>query len=390
MKIGIVCPNSIARGGGVQSYVFAIQAVLKKRGHEAVIITLRPKEYRDKEKRGVIFLGAGTDFRSPMQTTTQISASIDTSEIDEMLERENFDVLHFHEPWIPVLSRQILSRSNVANVGTFHAKLPDTLMSKTISRVVTPYTKPLLKYLDVLTAVSPAASEYVSSLTDEPIVIVPDGIDLKHFHAPRGVAKTASNQTKTLLYVNRLEKRKGLKYLLRAYKIVSYDRDDISLVIVGDGPDRSKLEQYARELELPRVKFLGYISEARKAKLFRSSDLFVTPALHGESFGIVLLEAMASGLPIVAGDNDGYSYVMQGLGALSLVNVRDSIEFARRIELMLGEPTIRSLWRKWALEYVKQFDYERVVDRYLEVYEQAILAKALPKKRKRAARAARR
>lgn len=370
MKIGLVCPNSLARGGGVQEVVLALQAGLKKRGHEATIITLRPSEYKNREKRGVIFLGGGTDFRSPMQTTTQISASITTSDIDEMLEREQFDILHFHEPWIPVLSRQILSRSNSINIATFHAKVLETMMARTVMKMVTPYTKSILSYLDVLTAVSPAAADYVRTLTEDPILFVPNGIDLNRFHAPRRSANKTTNQT--ILYVGRLERRKGLKYLLNAYKIVSEKNDNVNLLIAGDGPDRAKLEQYANQLDLPRVKFLGYVSESKKISLLHSSDLFISPAIHGESFGIVLLEAMASGLPTVASDNDGYTQLMQGLGSLSLVNVRDALEFARRIELMLTEPTLRQLWRKWAASYIKNYSYENVVDQYEAVYEQAL------------------
>lgn len=369
MKIGLVCPYSLARGGGVQEVVQALAVTLKRRGHEAVIITQRPSEYKNRQKKGVIFLGGGVDIHS-FKTSNQISASITSEEIDEMLEREKFDLLHFHEPWIPLLSRQILTRSNSINIATFHAKVLETMMARTIMKVVTPYTKSILGYIDVLTAVSPAAASYVQSLTEESIKIVPNGIDLKRFHRPRHLNGSTGQQT--ILYIGRLERRKGVKYLLDAYKLVSLNRPDVSLIIAGDGPDRLKLEMYAAELDLPNVKFLGYVSETRKVKLLHSSSLFVSPAIHGESFGIVLLEAMASALPTVAADNDGYSHLMQGLGSLSLVNARDSLEFSRRIELLLAEPSLRKLWRGWAASYIKQFSYEDIVTQYEEIYEQAL------------------
>lgn len=371
MKIGLVCPYSLARGGGVQELIMALQRGLNERGHDAVIISQRPKEFKNKNKKGVVFLGGSVDFRSPMQTNALLSASITTEEIDEMLAREKFDILHFHEPWQPVLSRQILTRSNSVNIATFHAKVLETVMARTVMRVVTPYTRSVLEYLDTITAVSPAAADYVRTLTDKEIHIVPNGIDLEHFKAPKRPDNTAEG-TKTILYIGRLERRKGLKYLLNAYKVVSQNRDDVDLVIAGDGVDRAKLEQYAAQLELPRVKFLGQVSDAKKVELLRTAELFVSPAIHGESFGIVLLEAMASGLPTVAGDNQGYSHLMQGLGALSLVNVRDAIEFARRMELMLSEPTLRKLWREWAADYVKQFSYDNVISQYEAVYEESI------------------
>ncbi|HEY5806080.1 MAG TPA: glycosyltransferase family 4 protein, partial [Candidatus Saccharimonadales bacterium] len=170
MKIGLVCPYSIAKGGGVLEIVRALQIGLKRRGHDAYIITPRPQGHEDEPGDHVIFVGGSTDFRSPTKTTIQISASVSES-IREMLEKENFDILHFHEPWIPMLSAQILARSEAINVATFHAKLPETAVSRTMAKVITPYTKPILKYIDALTAPSNAAAEYVCSLTDAPVAI---------------------------------------------------------------------------------------------------------------------------------------------------------------------------------------------------------------------------
>lgn len=373
MKIGLICPYSLSRGGGVQEHVLALQTGLKKRGHDVVIITHRPSEYKNRRKNGVIFLGSGVDFRTLMSTTSQLSASITTEEIDDMLAREQFDILHFHEPWQPFLSRQILSRNSTAVVvATFHSKVLETIVARSMMRIVTPYTKSILGYIDTFTAVSQSAADYVQTMTDKQILFVPNGIDLNRYHSPRNPNDVLNGGPKTILYVGRLEKRKGVKHLLNAYQIVSQARENTSLIIAGDGPDRVKLEQYAAYLGLTQVKFLGFVSETKKINLLHSADLFVTPALYGESFGIVLLEAMASGLPTVAGDNLGYSQLMQGLGSLSLVNVQDSLEFARRIELMLGEPTLRKLWRKWANEFVKQFNYTNIIDQYELVYEQAL------------------
>src|SRR4051812_5161668 len=112
MKIGLVCPYSLAKGGGVQEIVKAMQTELIKRGHEVKIITPQPKDISSIDTNGVLFLGAGNDLRSPMGTTSQLSASTGNEEIEQALEAEKFDILHFHEPWQPILSRQILTRSN--------------------------------------------------------------------------------------------------------------------------------------------------------------------------------------------------------------------------------------------------------------------------------------
>lgn len=369
MKIGLVCPYNIALGGGVQEIVFALQEHLAERGHTVKIITAQPRQRRKVDTSNIIFLGSAIDLRWPNQTTAPFSSTIDTEAIEQVMDVEKFDILHFHEPWVPALSRQILARSQSVNIATFHAKVPETIVNRTLALVITPYMQTVLNDLHELTAASEPAAEYVRSLTDRPVTIIPNGIDLERFR--RG-QRLEPKQTKTILYVGRLEGRKGLRYLLMAYQLLAQDLPDVRLVIAGNGPERRRLEFMAQELDLPNVEFLGYISEEQKVELLASSDLFCSPAVYGESFGIVLLEAMASGLVTVAGNNSGYASVMQGLGAVSLVNPRDIPEFARRMKLLLTEPKLRTLWQSWARQYVQQFSYDAVVDQYEALYKRAL------------------
>ena len=369
MKIGLVCPYNITKGGGVNEIVLATHDELINRGHTVRIITPMPRDAEVVDIPNVIFAGTSTDFRSPMHTTVQVSASYDTDKIKDMLEHEQFDILHFHEPWIPMISRQILQQSSSVNIATFHAKVPETLMSRTVIRVVTPYLKSVMKYLHHLTAVSDSAAEYAAGLTDEPITIIPNGIDLEKY---RKAAPAKSKGSKTILYIGRLEGRKGVKYLLQAYQLLSQEVDDVQLIIAGDGPNREKLELLAEDLKLPNVSFLGYISQELKIELLEQADIYCSPAIYGESFGIVLLEAMAKGTVTVAGNNSGYSDVMQELGALSIVNPHDPVEFARRLKLLIENKALRDLWQKWAAEYVQQFSYQHVVDKYEALYHEAL------------------
>lgn len=369
MKIGLVCPYNVARGGAVQEIVKEMSSGLTALGHEVKIITGQPKTLGDMDTSGMVFLGTATDFRSPTHTLASFSMSVDMEAVEQMIEAEQFDILHFHEPWVPVLSRQILSRSKSVNIATFHAQVPETVFNRTLTKVVTPYLKSFLKDLHEMTAVSEAAAEYVSTLTDRPISLIPNAINLDDYkHTPR--AKTGS--PKKILYVGRLEHRKGVKYLLQAYQILSQDEEDVSLIIAGDGPDREKLELLAEELDLRNITFLGYVSHELKLQLLAEADLFCSPAIFGESFGIVLLEAMATGLVTVAGNNAGYSSVMQELGAISLVNPRDSVDFARRLKLLLEETELRQLWQSWAHEYVQQFDYAKIIKQYDKLYRTAL------------------
>jgi phosphatidylinositol alpha-mannosyltransferase len=371
MRVGIVCPYNIWRGGGVQECVLALQAELEQRGHYARVLTPQSRDGRKQQLANVIFLGGGTEVKSPFATTAQLSASANPDALQAVLDDENFDVLHFHEPWVPILSRQLLSRSQSANVATFHAKLPDTIMSRTIERVITPYTKSILKYFDTLTAVSPAAGQYVKTLTHKPLTIVPNGIDLKKYQSSGEAAKSNGNH---ILYIGRLERRKGIRYLLKAFKLLKARVPDAKLTIAGDGADHQKLQIFVRENKISGVTFAGFVDETEKLRLLKKADLFCSPAIFGESFGIVLLEAMATGTVTIAGNNPGYSAVMQGRGAISIVNPKDTPEFARRMELLLQDDEIRQLWRSWAAKHVAQFDYSRVVDAYESLYKQALKA----------------
>jgi phosphatidylinositol alpha-mannosyltransferase len=367
MKIGLVCPYNIFKGGGVQEHVLAVQSELIRRGHTVKIITPWPRSYRGDEPKNVIFMGASTDMKS-FRTTVQVSATGNRDRISEVLEAEQFDILNFHEPWVPIISRQILAKSKAINIGTFHAKLPDTAVSKTIEKVITPYTKSILNSLHTLTAVSESAAHYVRQLTDVPIELIPNGIDLSKYEpAPKSKTKEP-----TIFYIGRLEKRKGVKYLLKAFAHVQKTIPEATLLIGGDGPDRERLEEYAEDLELTNVTFLGFLSEADKLKLLQSSTVFCSPALYGESFGIVLLEAMACGTPIVAGDNSGYVGVLQERGKLSLISPTQTIEFSRRLELLLTDKGLRDVWNEWAASYVRQFDYPKIVDKYERLFTTAL------------------
>jgi len=371
MRIGLLCPYNVFNGGGVQECVRALQAIYEKRGHYAKIVTPHPREYTGEIPDSVITLGASMNTTAFAGTAWQWSVSVDTDAIDEVLEREKFDVLHFHEPWIPLWGRQLVLRSNAANVATMHGRFLDTMTAKTLTTVVIPYTRPMIKHFDAFTAVSEPATEYLLSLKQVPITLVPNGIDIKRYSAkPSGSFKHPKN--KTIFYVGRLEDRKGILYLLKAFDELTNEHDDVQLLIAGKGPDEKSLKKYVSSNKISNVTFLGFISDEEKIYHLHKADVFCSPAIYGESFGIVLLEAMAAECPIVAGDNTGYQSVLVDKGALSLVNPRDTIDFARRLSLMLYDEELRKIWKNWAKKYVRQFDYPKIADQYYQIYEQAI------------------
>jgi len=274
------------------------------------------------------------------------------------------------------LARQILLISDAAHVGTFHANLIDSVAAKSLVNLFLPYGRGIGEKLDLITAVSPAPAKVL--LDKDPdhrlvknIRYIPNGIDLQKFQNRPSLA-IKHPKMKSILYIGRLEGRKGLKYLLQSYSELTKRCDNVQLLIAGSGPEEQKLRELVVELEIPRVTFLGFISDEDKIHHLHRADVFCSAATRGESFGIVLLEAMAAGCPIVAGDNVGYQSVLKDTGAISLVNPRDTIDFARRLEIMLFNNDLRSVWLKWAKSYIKQYDYKNIVDMYEKAYEDAI------------------
>lgn len=372
MKIGIVCPyNMFQFAGGVQDIVVNLQHYLRAKGHDVKIITPRPRAHYDAVAEDYILVGRSAKMNTPFNTMVDVGFEADGDEIQSILDREQFDVIHFHEPWVPVLSRQILSRSTCVNVATFHAKLPESLLSKSIINSIVPYTKSILKYIHAYTAVSPAAAEHLQSLSSEYIEIIPNGIELSRF-TERPVQARSKKDKKSIVYLGRLEKRKGVENLLTAYAKLRDTYSDVELKIAGNGVKNTSLRRLVSQYKIPDVSFLGFIDESDKVELLASADVFCSPALYGESFGIVLLEAMAVGTPVVAGNNSGYSSVMTGKGRLSLVNPLSTTDFTQRLELLLYDEDIRSMWKSWAAQEVKRYDFKVIADAYESVYKQAI------------------
>jgi len=370
MRIGLICPYDITKAGGVQEIVINLKNELIKRGHYVRIITPQPSSLDNLDINDILFIGESKNMRSPTHTTVQVGATNKLSKIEEILSKEQFDILHFHEPWVPVLSRQILQKSQSINVATFHAKVPETQLSRTVTKVFTPYLKSVLENIDIMTAVSNSAAEYAKSLTELEIKIIPNGINIKDYNLTR---QPDNLDIPTILFIGRLERRKGVKYLIKAFALLQNKHPNVQLIIAGDGPGRNKLEDLVQSLGLNNVSFLGYISEKDKKILLAKSNLFCSPAIFGESFGIVLLEAMAAGIVTVAGNNSGYKEVLKDVGSLSLADPLQCQDFAQKLELFLYNQDLRKLWQHWAKDYIKQFSFTTIVDKYEALYSQALM-----------------
>ncbi len=369
MKIALFTPYNIFKGGGVQEHVQYQAQILRKRGHHVDVITPKPRNHDDELPEGILYLGNSARIRAPHATSADVSISLDVEAIDEVLAND-YDIIHVHEPMVPIGGRQILSRAeelDIVRVGTFHAALPGNRLGKSLVSTYKSYARAVLPHVDVITAVSPAAIGYIQEYTEKDINYIPNGYDSTTYKA-----RKAERDPYLILFIGRLEKRKGAKQAIRAFAELKQSKPEVVLKIAGDGPLKKSLEQYVQDYEIKDVEFLGFIDDETKLDLLSRCSIYTSPALYGESFGIVLAEAMAMQAPIVAHHNDGYKWVLSETGRLSLVDCNDATAYAERMQLMMEDEVIRKVWQKWAKEYVKQFDYEKVVDEYEKLYKSAL------------------
>ena len=191
MKIGLVCPYHIFRDGGVQEHILALLEEYRSRGHHVKIITPQPRDHKGPAPEFVILLGTSINTKAFTGTAWQWSFSVGTDAIDEVFAREKFDILHFHEPWIPVWGRQLVLRSKSANVATMHGRI-DNVTGKAIISAFIPYTKPMLRHFDAFTASAEVSAEYFRTLSKRPITIVPNGINLAKYSPKPSKAMASS------------------------------------------------------------------------------------------------------------------------------------------------------------------------------------------------------
>ncbi|KKU19810.1 MAG: Glycosyl transferase, group 1 family protein [Candidatus Saccharibacteria bacterium GW2011_GWA2_46_10] len=382
MKIGLVCPyNMFERAGGVQQVVQHLHDGLTKKGHTVKIITQRPSGFKGSVPDDYILLGITRDFKGGFGVAGNWGMPVNGEEIEQALDREKFDVINFHEPWVPILAWSMLPYSAAAHVGTFHANLIDNIAAKSWPRIFTPYARGIGAKMHLLTAVSPAPASLLISKASKKweddlirnIRYIPNGVDLKLYKPFKKRQPLSGPNTKTVVYVGRLDRRKGIHWLLRAFAQLQADMPNLHLIVAGEGSYRTRLLEIVKTEKIHNAQFVGYVTDEEKRRLLGNADVVCAPALYGESFGIVLLEAMAMGAPLLAGNNLGYINIMTGHGRIGLIDPKATVDFANRLNVFLTDEGLRKFLRQWNLTEVKKYDYPKIVDQYEAAYGEALV-----------------
>ena len=368
MRVGLVSPYDFASPGGVNDHVRQLARRLTETGHEARIFA--PSSRADVGFDKARFYRIGTPIAVPANdSVARITLSFHlANQVAAIVADERFDVLHFHEPLMPALPMTMLRMSTTANVGTFHVYA----RSNVGYYYGRPLLQPYLGHLHRAIAVSEPARAFVNRyFPDFPVRVIPNGIDLDVYNPDVTPIRHLRDDNLNILFVGRLEKRKGLGDLLRAYRAITSRIPHARLIIVGDGPLRGRAEAYIARHRLSNVLMAGYVPETVKPRYYNSADIFCAPATGAESFGIVLLEALASGLPVVATEVPGYMSVLESGKDSITVPPKNWRELAASLVILARDAELRRRLSDYALHKARRYSWDVVASEIVGVYQEA-------------------
>ncbi len=365
MKIGLVSPYDYAFPGGVVTHISYLARYFMAAGHKVKVLASCSKKGISYFGEEVIPIGKPFPIPSAGSIARVALSPWLPAQVRKVLAREKFDILHIHEPFGSFLSFWALTESNTINVGTFHAyhtKPRGYWLGK-------PIFKRLLPKLKAKIAVSKPAMEFVSRHLPGDYQIITNGVDIERFYPQGPVIDKFADGKLNILFVGRLETRKGLDYLLGAYGKVKKQFPNIRLIVVGPGTRlRPRYEKIIQDKGLTDVFFAGFVPDTELPKYYRTAHLFCSPAIGGESFGIILLEAMASGKPVIASNIEGYANVISHKEDGLLIPPKDEEALAEAILFLLNnEPLRREMGFKGRAK-AEKYSWENIARRVMDCY----------------------
>ena len=370
MKIAMVSPYDFTWPGGVTAHVAQLARALGRSGHEVQVLAPHSPSRDFQDSDLLVPFGRSVPLPSGGSTARVTLSWWLYPKIRALLKKEQFDIIHLHEPMVPILPLCVLEFSKSVNVGTFHA----SYSRQHLYRAFQPIIKRLQKRLHGSIADSPSARRYVNNTFPGEYEIIPNGIDYKHFSANVAPLPQYQDGKLNILFVGRLEKRKGLRYLLEAYSMLKCEMPNTRLIVVGPGNPDKESYRILSSHGLRDVEFAGRVSYDELPRYYATADIFCSPATGGESFGIVLLEAMSAGKPVVASDIEGFRGIMtdgeQGL----LVPKKDTGALANALGRLARDPELRSKLGGQGSRSAEDYRWEVVAGRVEEYYNRCIQA----------------
>lgn len=374
LKVGMVLDDGLDKPDGVQQYVLDIGTWLSAQGHDVHYLvgetTRTDIPQVHSLSRNIAVNSNGNRLTIPLFARR--------SQLRDFLRQHQFDVLHIQTPYSPMMGEQLilLAPKQTAIIGTFHI-LPNNQLILVGTALLGWWSRRSLRRFDSMLSVSTAAQDFALQTFAVNSQVLPNVVDYERFKTAKPF-KQYTDKVPTILFLGRLVPRKGCQTLLHAVAELSRQMNvpPFRVVICGRGPLEAKLRRYVAENGIQNlVEFTGFVSEEDKPRYYASADIAVFPSSGGESFGIVLLEAMASGkAAVLAGDNPGYRSVMHPKPEL-LFDPNNAGMLAQRIRELLADSKKRHGLARWGSTYTKDFDVHTVGAQLLDVYHQALHTK---------------
>jgi len=363
-RIGIVCPYGWDTPGGVQSHVGDLAEYLIAQGHYVSVLAPVINE----EAIPDYVTSAGRPISIPYNGAVAriLFGPLAFARVKQWIGSGNFDLLHLHEPAIPSISLLACWAAEGPLVGTFHA----ASTKQKIAFAITPFIEPVIEKLTARIAVSEAARETLQIHLDTDAVVVPNGIYAKKFSDAHSDPRWSGN---TIGFIGRFEEsRKGLSVLIDALPSIIEKIPDVRVIVAGPGNPATVLEEMEPHLR-QRFTFLGRISEEDKANFMSSVSIYVAPNTGGESFGIILAEALAGGASVLASDIPAFDSLLGHGKYGSLFQSENSEDLAKRAIELFNSPELRRTIARAGREYAQSFDWDVVAERIYDVYEMAMV-----------------
>lgn len=373
MKILQVCPYDYSRPGGVKTHIENLSENLRLIGHEVKVIAPNINSC-DVVESHINFFGKNESLNiGGTKIDMNIALKDERKLMKEFLDKECFDIIHYHTIWNPFVPFQVRYYSSAKNVATFHdTPASGFIGQKIVGKFLMPAVSSIIsKYLDGIISVSESQSRYINKYTSKKPIIIPNGINPAAVSQGTPIEKYKDGKF-NLLFLGRFEERKGLMFALKAFKVLKEKYEDFRLIIAGDGDGRTEAEEFIRSNNLQDLVFLGFVDEDTKLDLLKTADVYLAPAIYGESFGIVLLEAMACGLPMVGFGNEGYLNVIQGEWTDFFPPPKNQSSFMKQIEVLYNEPERRKEMVAWGLKEVHKYSWDTITKRIESIYTQAL------------------
>jgi phosphatidylinositol alpha-mannosyltransferase len=366
-RIGIVCPYGWDTPGGVQSHVGDLAEYLIRQGHYVSVLAPSISD----ENLPDYVTSAGRPIAIPYNGAVArvLFGPIAFSRVRQWITNGSFDILHLHEPAIPSISLLACWAAEGPMVGTFHA----AAKRQKVTFAVAPILEPVIEKLTARIAVSEAARETLTEHLETDAIVVPNGIYANRY---RNGAIEPNWSGHTLGFIGRFEeKRKGLEILSAALPRVIAKFPDVKVFVAGPGDSENVLKDIDPTLR-SRFTFLGRISEEEKANFLASIGIYVAPNTGGESFGIILTEALAGGASVVASDIPAFDSLLGHGKYGTLFESENSLDLAEKIIDLFSDSEKRTTLAARGKDYAQGFDWDVVAEKIFDVYEMAMVGGA--------------